>query len=381
MQRLDSERDACFVKVCDSRNREVRGLWKRNSLYYARLRVAGHRSAVRVPLHGAETVPQAVMAMQALKVKKLAGTLPQIRQASTLREAIASYQRYYSKVTGSKRASSLKREQCCFTHWLEYQPDIRLTLIDARFAHAFAEWRQSDGASGRAVDLDVIALRNVLKMAVRDGDLAVMPAIKWLRLAGKPKAVRLLTAEEIEAVCHGAQGQIYGEMFGHFLRLLSYCGGRLQETLRLRWEDVSFDQRQLTIGRPVTVNGTVMRSKSGEWRAVDFSPALEKHLKAMAKRKQPDSEWLFPSPRPRGRDVPVFNFNKALALAIKAAGVETFGFHHLRHYFISKCVMAGIDFMTIAKWVSHKDGGVLIGKVYGHLENAHMAKQAKKLRL
>jgi len=42
--------------------------------------------------------------------------------------------------------------------------------------------------------------------------------------------------------------------------------------------------------------------------------------------------------------------------------------------------MAGIDYMTIARWVGHKDGGVLIGKIYGHLNNAHMKKQAAKLR-
>jgi hypothetical protein len=29
--------------------------------------------------------------------------------------------------------------------------------------------------------------------------------------------------------------------------------------------------------------------------------------------------------------------------------------------------MSGIDFMTIAAWLGHKDGGTLIGKVYGHL--------------
>src|ERR1035441_3644261 len=33
------------------------------------------------------------------------------------------------------------------------------------------------------------------------------------------------------------------------------------------------------------------------------------------------------------------------------------------------CVMSGIDFMTIAKWVGHKDGGVLVGKVHGHLSS------------
>jgi hypothetical protein len=41
--------------------------------------------------------------------------------------------------------------------------------------------------------------------------------------------------------------------------------------------------------------------------------------------------------------------------------------------------MAGIDYMTIAKWAGHKDGGVLIGKTYGHLNREHMKKMASKL--
>jgi len=39
--------------------------------------------------------------------------------------------------------------------------------------------------------------------------------------------------------------------------------------------------------------------------------------------------------------------------------------------------MAGIDFMTIAAWLGHKDGGILVGKVYGHLLDEHRSKAAK----
>jgi len=35
--------------------------------------------------------------------------------------------------------------------------------------------------------------------------------------------------------------------------------------------------------------------------------------------------------------------------------------------------------MTIAKWVGHQDGGVLIGKVYGHLSNEHAQRQAQRI--
>ena len=41
--------------------------------------------------------------------------------------------------------------------------------------------------------------------------------------------------------------------------------------------------------------------------------------------------------------------------------------------------MSGIDFMTIAKWVGHKDGGILIGKVYGHLSDEHRKLQAARM--
>jgi hypothetical protein len=41
--------------------------------------------------------------------------------------------------------------------------------------------------------------------------------------------------------------------------------------------------------------------------------------------------------------------------------------------------MSGIDYMTIARWVGHQDGGVLIGKVYGHLADNHPKRMASQL--
>jgi hypothetical protein len=35
--------------------------------------------------------------------------------------------------------------------------------------------------------------------------------------------------------------------------------------------------------------------------------------------------------------------------------------------------------MTIAKWVGHRDGGILIGKVYGHLADTHTKAQAQRV--
>ncbi len=164
-----------------------------------------------------------------------------------------------------------------------------------------------------------------------------------------------------------------GQEFCDYLRLLCFSGARMAEALRLRWSDVDWDNRQLTIGS----DGEV---KNRKWRVVDFNAELEKHLEGMKERRQPDSEWLFPSPRRRKEeDRPAKNFRESLLLAREAAKLPKFGFHDCRHFFISMCVMSGIDFMTIARWVGHKDGGILIGKVYGHIADDHRKQMASKL--
>jgi integrase len=120
-------------------------------------------------------------------------------------------------------------------------------------------------------------------------------------------------------------------------------------------------------------------AKNRKARVVDFNAGLEAHLKDMLTRRAPDTQWLFPSSQRGERDVPARSYVESMRLVRAKAGVPKFGFHDLRHYFISHCVMSGIDFMTIARWAGHQDGGVLIGKVYGHLSNEHAQRQAQRV--
>jgi integrase len=112
---------------------------------------------------------------------------------------------------------------------------------------------------------------------------------------------------------------------------------------------------------------------------VDFNPKLKAHLLEMHKRRAPDSQWLFPSPQRGDKDIPAKSFRESLELAKERAGLPHVGFHDMRHQFISMCVMSGIDFMTIAAWAGHRDGGILIGKVYGHLANEHRRAMAERV--
>ena len=115
-------------------------------------------------------------------------------------------------------------------------------------------------------------------------------------------------------------------------------------------------------------------TKFDKIRYVNFNPRLKADLLDMHSRKT-DSPWLFPSPRADG---PIKDFKGTMIKVRTKTGIN-FSDHDLHHFFASTCVMAGIDFMTIAKWLGHSDGGILVGKVYGHLNNAHLIEAAKKL--
>jgi integrase len=53
--------------------------------------------------------------------------------------------------------------------------------------------------------------------------------------------------------------------------------------------------------------------------------------------------------------------------------------HDLRHFFASWCIESSIDIATVAKWLGHKDGGVLLMKTYGHIGDQHSLDSAGKL--
>ena len=100
----------------------------------------------------------------------------------------------------------------------------------------------------------------------------------------------------------------------------------------------------------------------------------------MFSRRAPDSKYLFPSPQRGKKDIPARSLRESLKKVRLHAGVPEMGFHDLRHLFASYCIMNGIDFMTTAGWLGHKDGGILVAKVYGHLLDKHQKKMATKLK-
>jgi integrase len=362
-----------FTIVKDSRKRKVRGLWRRGEKLYMQTRVSGERSARRIPLK-ATTLEAARAEMADIKKQKRIEGLPDTGLRPLFSDYADKYLEFHRTASDSgKKARTIDREEHSLAHWKAAIGNVRLDKITRPMITNVTKSRLAAGIKPRTVNIDIIVLRNVLNEAKDDGLIVRLPTEGIKPRKVKTPVRSLLTPAKFNDLCKGAAecGKNRVQVLD-YLRLLAYSGARRDEVLALKWEDVNFEMKFLRIG----ADGSAKNSKA---RYVDFNAELEAHLKEMAARRAPDSEWLFPSPQRGKADKPTKTFRDSFSEARKKAKLTWVGFHDLRHYFASMAVMSGIDFKTIAEWLGHQDGGMLVGKVYGHLLPEHRQRMAKRL--
>ncbi len=394
---------ANFIVVRDSRNRKLRGLWIRGNRYYAQYRVIGERSARRVPLvKDGRPVANLSEAMEAraeiLYARRHGASMPIRGRKPLLSAAIAEYighHRHLAEqdearrrgdgetaahallVDASKKLSTVRKEELILARWLTHIGDVPLDRIGLPHVTAYLQTILEDGRTRRTRNIHLSIFRNLLRFFSDKGLLVErsLPTVGVKLLRHRTPIRDFLTTEQVKRLIdHAEQAGSNGSMLADLLKLLAYSGAREMEALRLPWRDVDFETQLLHIGR----DG---QTKNREPRTVDFNPDLAAHLRDMHTRKAPDSPWLFPSPKRADREVHEHwqNPHKVWYRCRRLAGLPHAQLHDLRHHFASRCVMSGIDYMTIARWLGHRDGGILVAKTYGRLADEHKREMAARL--
>ncbi len=125
-------------------------------------------------------------------------------------------------------------------------------------------------------------------------------------------------------------------------------GMRLGELLALAWEDMSFENRTITVCRSIT-RGIVGTPKSHKIRHIPMTDDVFATLSQM--RKPSGKVWP-------GRGG-TFHDYKAVYAALnrvsERAGVRHIGWHVLRHSFASQLAAAGVPVMAIKDLLGHSD--------------------------
>ena len=248
------------------------------------------------------------------------------------------------------------------------QTDVkRITKFDC------LEWRSRFGKrySPTVTNGTLSVLRRILDIAVDSGARYDNPAkdkdVKRARV--RRKELQLPEPDQFLALVSHVRGNGSGRG-GHSadaIEFFAYVGSRLSEAAKIYGRDCSFLKNEIIIrGDPIT--GT----KNWEIRRVPMIPEMRKLLERM-KAERGETEFL---------DNPVLKvrkFNRSLKNACKKLGLFHLTHHDLRHLFATRCIESGVDIPTVAKWLGHKDGGVLAMQTYGHLRDGHSANMALKV--
>lgn len=169
-----------------------------------------------------------------------------------------------------------------------------------------------------------------------------------------------------------------GAQLVFWVKLRAITGLRPTESLFLEWQDVDLVNDQIFVrskpGSPL---------KGGKFRVVEIhtslKPLIVEWRQHWEQRMAPigtPHQWVFYHPRyPEQRAI---SFKKSFENARDAAGVPDFRPYDLRHYFISKAIMSGVDIFTISKWAGHASTR-MIEQVYGHLTPEFRAKQMGRI--
>ena len=143
----------------DERKRPIRGLWRRNGRFYAKLTIedqhTGRKKVRRGPLEGAATPAQARQKFEELRVNRLKGKLPVLRLTPKFADHAATYLDYFRQAKDAKRASTLETEGYAIDRLNGHLGHLRLDKIKRAHVDSFIAKRQGAGLSARTVNLEV----------------------------------------------------------------------------------------------------------------------------------------------------------------------------------------------------------------------------------
>jgi len=268
--------------------------------------------------------------------------------------------------------------------------ELDMNLSDLSIGHVEARRnrRLEAGIKFSTVNRDEALLRAVLNVAVEKKLLDYNPiaGLKEIRGNKKPKTRYLSESEQkrLLAALRERDDRLIAERDSHnqwrsergyelvpsipaggfgdhlspIVLLCMYSGLRRGEALSLEWSELDLQSKF------VTVIGEKAKSKST--RHVPLPTKAVDALKQWASQTGEREGLVFKSPVTGGQ---LDNVRKSWGAVLKAAKIDNFRFHDLRHHYASTLVMRGVNIYTVKGLLGHSD--IKLTERYAHLAPEH----------
>ena len=262
--------------------------------------------------------------------------------------------------------------------------DLELKQIDGHLIQTLIINKlKEDGYSYQTVRHAYSQLGSIFKYAVLRGKLNTNPMAEVIlpkKTLFQNKETRYLSEDERNALvttCYmrNKNGSFFFKN-GPFYVFIMYTGCRIGEAIALKWSDIDFDNRTVTIGRTmITVRNTDNHTsthrdqnstKNGVTRTVYLSDmALQALLDIKASHKYDHNGYILPGAH-TDKPITYVTAHGTFKRIIKQAGIEDCSIHSLRHTFVSLMINNNIPIPLVADMVGHTNINTTM-KVYTHL--------------
>ncbi|MBX3674327.1 MAG: site-specific integrase [Burkholderiales bacterium] len=286
---------------------------------------------------------------------------------------------------------TLQRLKVCFKDFL----DRRLADLNPWLFEKWKSERLKSGTRATTVNRDLGALKAALARAVDWGHLEGHPLLKvkpapvkdngitrWLSESEETELRATLEAREDRIRRERASANAWRRERGYpelpdltahevvdhlrpMVLVSMNTGLRRGELFGLEWSDIDWENAV------ITVRGTTSKSKKS--RHVPMNDEVVAKLRAWQKFTGRRDGLVFPGREGNETD----NVKRSWAAVLKAAKIETFRWHDMRHHFASRLVMEGVDLNTVRELLGHADLKMTLR--YAHLAPEHKAAAVAKL--
>jgi integrase len=302
------------------------------------------------------------------KLKDLVGQAASLPTGSSSKTSFAKIAESWLKTASvTMKTSSATRQAGVVKSLSKTFGPVPVRAITKTMAEEWAAERSKE-RSARTYNYEREGLIRILDYAKREGLILDNPALILKRLKTRQVKPVIPTKNEFTVLITELRTIQHNntKTAADLCELLAYSGCRLREATAITWGDVDFKKKRLTI------TGGERGTKNHEVRTIPLFPALEVFLTKLM-------EAMPEKPEKSARVAKIDSAKTAMMNACKKLNLPNFTHHHLRHFFCSNAIEAGIDFKAIAGWLGHKDGGLLVAKTYGHLRDEHSAEMAKRM--
>ena len=190
-----------------------------------------------------------------------------------------------------------------------------------------------------------------------------IPVIKLPEFKHAPRRQKTFSRAEQSRILAAAWEDSKGNKAAFLLGL--YTGMRLGELCALKWTDIDWDNRTLTVNRTVqrlAVSGhasktILMESDPKSESSRRIIPLTAPVLERLRSLKE-DSPYVFGGEKPQDPRTMQYRFKRLL----KEAHVDNRNFHILRHAFATNCIENGMDPKTLSEILGHSDVKITLNR-------------------